>query len=269
MTTFTSYGGINLNYDVLGGPGEAVVCLPGGPLRAPRYLGDLGGLDAYRKLVVLELPPKRVDRIVADLEALRTHLGQDRLDLLAHSAAGNLALQYAAAHPDRIGKLALVTPGTRAVGIEPSEDDWHAALGRRSDEPWYPDALKAINAWDAGDTSSATQFAAMPFFYGRWDASAQAHAIGEAQEATPDAAAIYYAEGATDPETTRAGLTQVAGEVLVLVGELDVESTPESGRALAALFPQARLAVQPGAGHFPWLDDPAAFVTTMKAFFSR
>jgi hypothetical protein len=88
MTTFTSYGGINLNYDVLGGPGEAVVCLPCGPLRAPRYLGDLGGLDAYRKLVVLELPPKRVDRIVADLEALRTHLGQDRLDLLVHSAAG-------------------------------------------------------------------------------------------------------------------------------------------------------------------------------------
>ena len=176
----------------------------GGPLRAPRYLGNLGGLDAYRKLVVLELPPKRVDRIVADLEALRTHLGQDRLDLLAHSAAGNLALQYAAAHPDRIGKLALVTPGTRAVGIEPSEDDWHAALGRRSDEPWYPDALKAINAWDAGDTSSATQFAAMPFFYGRWDASAQAHAIGEAQEATPDAAAIYYADGAPDPETTSA-----------------------------------------------------------------
>ena len=176
----------------------------GGPLRAPRYLGNLGGLDAYRKLVVLELPPKRVDRIVADLEALRTHLGQDRLDLLAHSAAGNLALQYAAAHPDRIGKVTLVTPGTRAVGIEPSEDDWHAALGRRSDEPWYPDALKAINAWDAGDTSSATQFAAMPFFYGRWDASAQAHAIGEAQEATPDAAAIYYADGAPDPETTSA-----------------------------------------------------------------
>src|SRR5476649_2271361 len=75
MTTFTSSGGINLNYDVLGGPGEAVVCLPGGPLSAPRYLGDLGGLDASRKLVLLELPPKRVDRIVADLEALRT---QDR-----------------------------------------------------------------------------------------------------------------------------------------------------------------------------------------------
>jgi len=108
----------------------------------------------------------------------------------------------------------------------------------------------------------------MPFFYGRWDASGQAHAVGEAEEATPDAAAIYYADGALDPETTRAGLAQVAGEVLVLVGELDFEPTPESGRALAALFPQARLVVQPGTGHFPWLDDPAAFVTTMTAFFS-
>jgi len=40
--------------------------------------------------------------------------------------------------------------------------------------------------------------------------------------------------------TFRAGLTQVAGEVLDLVGELDFAPTPESGRALAALFPQAR-----------------------------
>jgi pimeloyl-ACP methyl ester carboxylesterase len=33
---------------------------------------------------------------VADVEALRDHLGLERVDVLAHSAAGDLAILYAA-----------------------------------------------------------------------------------------------------------------------------------------------------------------------------
>jgi len=35
---------------------------------------------------------------------------------------------------------------------------------------------------------------------------------------------------------------------------------------LPALFPRAELVVQPGAGHFPWLDDPDRFVRAVMAF---
>jgi pimeloyl-ACP methyl ester carboxylesterase len=35
---------------------------------------------------------------------------------------------------------------------------------------------------------------------------------------------------------------------------------------LAALFPRGQLVVQPGAGHFPWLDDPAWFVGQSPRF---
>jgi pimeloyl-ACP methyl ester carboxylesterase len=34
----------------------------------------------------------------------------------------------------------------------------------------------------------------------------------------------------------------------------------------AGLFEHAELAVQPGAGHFPWLDDPVWFTWTLAAF---
>jgi pimeloyl-ACP methyl ester carboxylesterase len=34
----------------------------------------------------------------------------------------------------------------------------------------------------------------------------------------------------------------------------------------AALFPAAQLVVQPGAGHYPWLDDPDWFVPAVAAF---
>lgn len=269
MPTFESYDATTVTCHVLGAPAEPVVCLPGGPLRASRYLGNLGGFDAHRELVLVDLPPRRVDRIVADVEALREHLGRERLDILAHSAAGNLAMLYAAAHPDRIGRLALVTPGTRAAGIEPSEEEQVAALERRSAEPWYPAARTAVDAWEAGDDSPPNRLAVAPFFYGRWDAAAQAHAAGEAEEATPEAAAIYYADGAIDPAATRAGLAALTAEVLVLVGGRDLGPTEPAAMELAAAFRRATVVVQPDAGHYPWLDDPAAFTATLAEFFSR
>ncbi|WP_392668120.1 hypothetical protein [Streptomyces sp. LN785] len=36
--------------------------------------------------------------------------------------------------------------------------------------------------------------------------------------------------------------------------------------AVAGLFPRPEPAVQPGAGHFPWLDDPALFSGTVEIF---
>lgn len=44
----------------------------------------------------------RCDHLVDDVEALREHLGLDRIDVLAHSAGADLALLYAARHPDRL-----------------------------------------------------------------------------------------------------------------------------------------------------------------------
>ncbi|MFJ6833685.1 alpha/beta fold hydrolase [Streptomyces sp. NPDC091209] len=57
--------------------------------------------------------------------------------------------------------------------------------------------------------------------------------------------------------------------VLVLAGEVDLNSPPPAMAGIAALFPHAELVVQPGAGHFPWLDDPERFVSTTTAFLAR
>jgi pimeloyl-ACP methyl ester carboxylesterase len=136
MPTFTTYDGSELTATVLGAPAEPVVVLPGGPLQTSRYLGNLGGLDAHRELVVLELRHRRVDQLVGDVEALREHLGRERIDLIGHSAGRTLALLYAAAHPNRIGKLALITPSARAVDIPPTPDEMHAVYAQRAGQPW-------------------------------------------------------------------------------------------------------------------------------------
>jgi proline iminopeptidase len=52
---------------------------------------------------------------VADLEAVRTHLGRDQLTLVGYSWGALLAMLYAVEHPDRVEKLALISPAPAAM----------------------------------------------------------------------------------------------------------------------------------------------------------
>ena len=54
--------------------------------------------------------------------------------------------------------------------------------------------------------------------------------------------------------------------MLLLAGEYDVGLPPRDAAGCAGLFEHAALAVQPGAGHFPWLGDPAWFTRARAAF---
>ncbi|MCX5144787.1 MULTISPECIES: alpha/beta fold hydrolase [unclassified Streptomyces] len=277
MPTFHTYDGTELAYRVLG-EGAPLICLPGGAMRAGAYLGDLGGLSATRQLVVLDLRGTgdsavpddmstcRCDRLVEDVEALRLHLGLDRVDLLAHSAAGDLASLYAARHPEALRSLILVAPGTRATGFAFVERAAREAAALRCAEPWYAQALPALEQIWAGHFTDELRAASRPFLYGRWDGAAQEHAARSAREINAAAAQAYYADGAFNPVETVASLRTFPAPVLVLTGEYDGLTTPDRAAELAALFPESEFAVQRGAGHFPWLDDPGAFVRTVTAF---
>jgi len=55
----------------------------------------------------------------------------------------------------------------------------------------------------------------------------------------------------------RSWLPQLACPLLVLCGEADRLTPPEHSREIAALVPQARLEVLPGAGHMLTMEQPA------------
>jgi pimeloyl-ACP methyl ester carboxylesterase len=275
MPTFTAPDGTRLAYH-LRGEGAPLVVLPGGPMRASAYLGDLGGLSAHRRLVLLDLrgtgdsdvpadpATYRCDRLVDDVEALREHLGLESMDLLGHSAGGSLALRYAARHPRRVARLALITATPWALGMPATPEDRLAAARLREDEPWFAQAFPAFEAWLAGKTDFDPVFA--PFFFGRWHDAARAHVAAGDEQSNDEAAEVYGSDGAYDPPATRAALAGLNAEVLVLAGELDGGPRPELARRTADVFPHAQLAVQPGAGHYPWLDDPEWFVRRTVAF---
>jgi pimeloyl-ACP methyl ester carboxylesterase len=208
----------------------------------------------------------RCDRQVDDIEALRVHLGLDRIDLLGHSAGAALALLYTTRRPDRVGRLALINPSPRAVGLEITDLDRRQVAELRRGEAWVPDAFAALERIWSGDATAADWTAIAPFTYGRWDAVSQAHRAQEASQTNADAAAIYYSTGALDPEATSASLARLRAPVLLVAGEYDAALPPKRAAEYAGLFGQAELAVQPGGGHFPWLDDPEWLVQTLAGF---
>ena len=284
MSTFAAADGTRLAYDEVG-TGPRLLCLPGGPGRASAYLEDLGGLSASRTLVRLdaratgrsEVPADpaslRFDRLADDVEALRAHLGEERIDLLGHSAGTVVAQAYAAAHPERLRSLVLLTPTDRLQrGPDGQRADVPALRAQRSDEPWYADAAAADEALlDApASQSQALWRAVRPFLYGRWDERTQAHAASADQQMSKRAELGFAASGdEVDVPALLAALAAVTVPVLVVGAERDGATGVDAVHHVARCFPHAETVVLPRAGHFPWVDEPDALRDALVAFLGR
>ncbi|WP_218920583.1 alpha/beta fold hydrolase [Lentzea guizhouensis] len=261
-----------LAHDELGS-GAPLLVVPGGPLLAPAYLGDLGGIACRMHLLHLRgtgrsgpAAPEmlRFDLHVDDVEAYRAASGLDTVDVLAHSAGTAIAVRYALRYPSRVRRLVLVTPSLRSFGVAPDPSALRAAAAARSDEPWYTGVVDALEAVLDGSMAAADWAALAPFYYGRWDAQAQEHARLADELRLPNAPQAYYAEGA--PVATADELAGLDVPVLLVAGGVDPLPTAAAVRTVAAMLPRATVVVQPEAGHYPWMDDPVFFRSAVGEF---
>lgn len=248
MPRFASYDGTELAYQI-GGHGPTMICVSGNPGHSSAYLGDLGGLDLVRTLVRLDnrgtgesaVPDDpatyRVDRLVADVEALRRHLGLDTINLLGHGAGANITALYAAAYPDRLASLTSVAGLLRVAGFD--SDPIESGPTESG-----PGEIGLIESGPGEGTASADGGVAPPARDGFW--------------------AGYQ----PDPLRVRQQLANVTAPVLVIVGERDVSPTPAVSADIASLFSKSSLVTIPGAGHVPWRDNPDGFVAALGTVLS-
>jgi pimeloyl-ACP methyl ester carboxylesterase len=278
---YTADDGAELAY-LQRGSGAPLVCLPGGPGADVRYLGDLGGLDEHRTLVLVDqratgrspVPEDRSRCVYTaqaqDLEALRRHLGLEALDLLAHSAACLTAQEYAAAYPGRVRRLVLVTPAG-VVAREPDEDEVAAIRARCVDEPWYPAAVAAQQELAAGgvepERAEELTLRTVPFVWGHWREEYLALYREPSQDAPDWYRAVFYS-GAPAPGEEAGRLARLAASgarPLVLAGARDGIAGTAPARLAAELHPGSRLVVLPEAGHRIWHEEPKVFVDEVLA----
>ena len=208
-----------------------------------------------------------VEHLVDDLDRVRAELGLETIDLLGHSAGGPPALAFAAAHPDRVRRLVLVT--TYLPPPDDVEQRREAIRASRSGEPWYPEAADAAEGLPYARAAEEQRLSRLqrPFYYGVWNARTQEHAASADRQMSPGPRPASPAAQALSARGDE--LTGVATRTLVLGGGLDVITPPPGGDQFAEALPNAEFVVLDRVGHFPWVDGPEEFVAAVEAFLEQ
>jgi pimeloyl-ACP methyl ester carboxylesterase len=274
--TFTTPDGQTLSYERRG-RGPLLVCHPGGPGGSAAEFRDFAGLDDTFELVLLSprgslgsdpADDYALSSYVADVEALREHLGVEQLDLLGFSHGGIVAMAYAAAFGPRVRRLLLVD--TLAVWGDEAEAAMQRTIEERRDQPWFAEAAKAIEEEQAGEFSSVEELIAnvqrqAPLYFHRWEGNEQAgrELFADFAESKP----LHHFNTVEFPTfDLRGELRAIAAPTLVVVGDRDFIAGPVCADAIVRELPDVRLVTISDAGHFVYVEQPIAFRAALTDF---
>ncbi len=214
-----------------------------------------------------------IESDVADLEVLRAQKGWERIDLMGWAYAGGVAIRYALEHPERVGKLLLISP--LPPRYEPYWLQFQERYGRRIDR----EAIAALDHWRTSGRKSEdpegyarayTRITLATFCFDPKDAS-QARSYPFGTQAPDPERTVRINEGifhrlgpwALDP-LKLAGLEL---PVLILHGSEDLLPV-EASEEYVSRLPQARLEILRNCGRLPWVEDPDTFERLAMSFFA-
>ena len=246
------------------GDGPDLLFLHGGPGMS-NYVSMFGDeLDGWRRISYTQrgLPPSTTDgpftvaQHVADAVAVLDELGVDEAVVLGHSWGGFLAAALAVEHPERVRGLLLVDP----LGIVGD-----GGLAR------FEEQMLARTPEDARARAEELDHRAMA------GEGTEADAIESLRLVWP----AYFADPSTAPpmpDDVRLSVSAYSGTFEDLVRLLSEGGLPDraaayqgpvelvyglgspipadAATATATAFPRGSATGVPGAGHFPWLEQP-------------
>jgi 3-oxoadipate enol-lactonase len=189
-----------------------------------------------------------------DLRALLDHLGLDRAALVANSFGGRIALDFALAHPERVGALVLAAPavtgweGSAELDVFDEQEDALLDAGR------VDEAVELnLRTWLDGHGRDA---APVPPEARAALARMQRRAFDVQVRAYEGSPAPKPAGWSDPPAIGR--LAEIAVPALVVVCAHDQPAFRALGERLAAELPKAEAAVM-DTGHLPAFERPEEF----------
>ncbi|KAJ2981469.1 hypothetical protein NQ176_g2006 [Zarea fungicola] len=174
--SFVSTDGTRLVYHVCGaGPLLLVATCPGWGVGVDYMPSGMSELYTNGKITMVILqtrgtfPSERpADEtrmgsrdMAIDLEALRIHLGQDKINILGHSNGSGIVLTYAELFPEHCSKAVLIA--TQVIGYEKFRLDLKKALEKRAGDERFANAVEIfsspkLDAWRCESDENLTQY---------------------------------------------------------------------------------------------------------------
>jgi proline iminopeptidase len=268
---------VDLAYEVLGSDRTLppVIAVNGGPGLTHAYMvqNDLWQRFAGRRTVVfydqrgnghstllVANAPQTMDAQVADLDALRNALGQDKVDLVGDSYGGLLVLAYTLAHPGHVRRLVVSDglPGWPAI-VHPMPEI-------------YPDIdadseahLKTLPAGkeadDYGFRVHIRKCFASPEIANRY--------LAHYQDLGLNSAIGKEVQAATSTLDLSPRLGAITVPTLILTGRFDVNVAPLTAWRMSKAIPGAQFHVFEHSGHLPSYEEPEAYLQTLSAFLNQ
>jgi pimeloyl-ACP methyl ester carboxylesterase len=272
QTRFTKSGPYNIAYQVVGEGPFDLLWIPGfvsnvelaweEPLLARFLLRlasfsrlilfDKRGTGLSDRVPVDELPS--LEERMEDLLAVLDAVGSERAALVSHSEGGNLAVLFAATHPQRTS--ALVTLGMFAKRQWSPDYPWAPKPDERAAEI---EAMERDWGVDSGVAKLAPSAARDRGF-------ARRLATYFRRSASPGAAvALMRTNTQID---IRHVLPTVQAPTLVVHRTGDLDSKIEEGRWIATQIPGARFVELPGEDHMPWVGDQDSILDAVEEFLT-
>lgn len=271
---FDGPGG-KLYYEVTGGgSGTPLVIVNGGPGFDHTYLHISAAWDPLAKnRRIIFYDQRGVGRSsplksgqsctladqIDDLEALRSHLGLERIDLLGHSWGGYLSMAYAARHTERIAHLILVDSGAPKWSdiiflfnqVFPETTERQAAVA-------FADELGDKTASEA----SIHEYLMMLFYSSeKRDAFLTQMAPGAYHKEVNRTLNGDLARFDLNPE-----IREFHFPVLVVTGRFDMNVAPVVAYKIHEAIAGSRFVVFERSGHIPFYEEPEAFVSALEEF---
>ncbi len=275
-----------------------VLGLPSGPGFSQRTIGPwLGGLDQAFRVATIDLPGSGraslapgldygFDSYSADLAHVCATLAADKLVVLGHGWGAAMAIEFALRCPGMMAALILVNPlriftaagqdsaaqARMVARVDPTViDDWINDVGHQ-----FAAALAGEIAWESIEELPwwsrmvRTQFAAVP--PRRWDAALAGEPWRMRAYATYKGAAMFDPASAMASYNLAERAASLAVPTLILACEHDANYVAPPDRhaiPLARAILGSRLELWTDAGHFPFVERPAAFAQLLADFLAK
>ena len=260
-------------------PRAPLIAIHGGPGGSHDYLLPLTRLSEERTIILYDQldcgesdkpgDPRnwRVERFVAEVDALRAALDIDRCILLGHSWGGLIAVEYAARGAPGLQGAVFASPLISTARWVADNAAHKAALPA--------DVQIALDRHEAAGTTSAPEYqAALGVLMKRHfcrlseeppEVTRLFRTLNGTLQRTLWGAGEFSCTGTLKGYDGSILLPRIAVPCLFVCGEYD-ESTPAANRDFAFVTPNAKVSVIPGASHMPMFENPTAFLTAIRWF---
>lgn len=240
------------------GDGDPVVLIHDGIIHAVGWDDVLPALASQFEVIRYDrrgygrstMPPAPFSHL-DDLEAVLRHFSVGKAHLIASSAGGELAIDFALAYPEQVASLTLV--GAIVNGF-PFTGHFGNRGGRLT-RAIFADSVQFRRYWSTTD----------PYFVAP-DSKAVRERLAAILEEFPQNLSPRKGRFEVNAPPALSRLSSINVPTLVLVGEHDIPDVHAHAGAIAAGIPFARRDVMADCGHVAYLEQPKAFVNRVLPF---